>query len=126
MVRWRLDQRAASEARRPARAVASAPSFEVELNALLHAEVPTATASIVLADLRARDAEVEAVRSGFEVVEIDARVDLGRIVGWATRLRSITQGQGRFDVVPGALRPAALDHPLPLDRGRGAPDEEVS
>ena len=92
----------------------------------LHAEVPTATGSIVLADLRARDAEVEAVRSGFEVVEIDARVDLGRIVGWATRLRSITQGQGRFDVVPGALRPAALDHPLPLDRGRGAPDEEVS
>jgi len=41
MVRWRLDQRAASEARRPARGVASAPSFEAELNALLHAEVPT-------------------------------------------------------------------------------------
>ncbi len=53
----------------------------------------------VIGDLNARRGEVRGMSSERGVVEIDALVPLGRMFGYSTDLRSLTQGRGTFLMV---------------------------
>ena len=50
----------------------------------------------VLADMNARNAHVSGMRSTIGGQTIDASVPMAKMFGYATSLRSITQGRGTF------------------------------
>ncbi|MBK8976446.1 MAG: GTP-binding protein [Planctomycetes bacterium] len=69
--------------------------------------VPPDALSACVADLRARDAELRDVTSGWQFGEIRAELALVRCLGYATRLRSMTRGKGDFVANLTGLRPRA-------------------
>lgn len=63
-------------------------------------EAPSDTRSSVLADLRARAAQVEEVQATLTEIQVRGVVPLRRMLGYATPLRSMTRGAGVFEVQP--------------------------
>ncbi|MEY2980104.1 MAG: hypothetical protein RL562_331 [Planctomycetota bacterium] len=68
-------------------------------------EAPLELRSPVLADLRARGAQVEEVQATLAAAQIRGIVPLRRILGYATPLRSMTRGAGVFEIQPIGHRP---------------------
>lgn len=65
---------------------------------------PEDSATAVLADLAARGAEVQVVASGRLGAKIGGCAPLSRMLGYVTRLRSLTRGRGRVTLRPSGLR----------------------
>jgi elongation factor G len=72
----------------------------VQLEPVVHfcAHAPEASGSVVLADLQARRAVIEEVSSGRLGAKIIGTAPLEPLIGYATRLRSLTQGHGSLDL----------------------------
>ena len=70
-------------------------------------EAPCDTRSSVLADLRARSAQVEEVQATLTEIQVRGVVPLRRMLGYATPLRSMTRGAGVFEVQPVGYSPSA-------------------
>jgi len=79
----------------------------------LRVEVPEEFLSGVLADLQARQAEVEDLEIAGGLRRIRARVPLERMFAYSTDLRSLTQGRGQFSLEPAGYQP------VPPERARG-------
>ena len=63
--------------------------------------------SVVLADLAARGASIRQVSSGQLGALLEGRGRLRAFLGYATRLRSLTRGQGEVQLLPAGYRAAA-------------------
>ena len=66
-------------------------------------------AARVLADLGARGAEVSSVAAGGLGARLTGRAPLSRMLGYVTRLRSVTKGLGQVSMRPAGF--AASDAP---------------
>ncbi|MCA8957571.1 MAG: GTP-binding protein [Planctomycetes bacterium] len=66
---------------------------------------PTDTLSGALSDLRSRGAEIGEVTSHGRAAEVHGELPLARLLGYATKLRSLTRGLGTLYVRPLGLRP---------------------
>lgn len=82
------------------RAAQAAVPIQLEPWVRFLVEAPVDTRSTVLADLRARSAQVEEVQATLTEVQVRGLVPLRRILGYATPLRSMTRGGGVFEVQP--------------------------
>lgn len=67
---------------------------------------PEESCAAVLADLGARSAEVVGVSSGRLGARIRGRAPLSRMLGYVTRLRSISKGRGQAVLRPAGYAPA--------------------
>lgn len=86
-------------------AVAGACPCDLEPWVLFEAWCPEEGAPAVMADLAARGAEVEAVAAGRLGARVGGRAPLASMLGYVTKLRSITRGRGRVNLRPAGLRP---------------------
>ena len=86
-------------------AIAAACPCDLEPWVVFEAWCPEEGAPVVLADLAARGAEVEAVAAGRLGARVGGRAPLANMLGYVTKLRSITRGRGRVDLRPAGLRP---------------------
>lgn len=68
-------------------------------------ECPGETLSAVLADLRARGARIRNVESGGDAARVEGVVRLRDVLGYATRLRSLTRGLGSLELAPRGFEP---------------------
>lgn len=100
------------------RAIEAGGAVELEPWVRFHVSTPAEARSAVLADLRSRGARIEEVLPGLEITELRGAAPLARLLGYATPLRSMTRGKGRFELMPEGL--AATDEPSSGDAGRGA------
>ncbi|MEM7198749.1 MAG: translation factor GTPase family protein [Planctomycetota bacterium] len=66
---------------------------------------PADQLSGVLADLRSRGAALEAVDSGAAPAQVTGKIRLRRVLGYATRLRSLTRGLGNVSLRPCGFAP---------------------
>jgi elongation factor G len=82
-----------------ARAVLLEPVMRFEVFA------PADTLSGVLADLKARRARLEELAAGVDHARIRGEVKLGEVLGYATRLRSLTRGLGTVQLTPSGYLP---------------------
>jgi len=100
-----LVQQAASKALE----VALAEAGVVELEPWVSLEIlaPAASSNAVLADLGQRAAEVDSVAAGRLGARLSGRAPLQRMVGYVTRLRSITKGLGQVHMRPAGYAAAA-------------------
>jgi elongation factor G len=99
------------------------PAVEVAI------ECPSVSLSAVVADLGGRAVDIRELTAGIEVAVVRGRARLASMLGYATRLRSITKGLGVASLATIGLVPrdADPDHPTPprekdlrsLDRGEG-------
>jgi elongation factor G len=103
-----LMEQAASKALE--QAVGGACPCDLEPWVVFEVWCPEEGAPVVIADLAARGAEVEAVAAGRLGARVGGRAPLMCMLGYVTKLRSITRGRGRVDMRPAGLRPV---------RGRG-------
>ena len=103
----RVDQEAGQSADAAvAAAIESAANLAAELGDPVRLEpvvrfcalAPEASGSVVLADLRARKAAIEEVSAGRLGAKIVGTAPLQELIGYATRLRSLTQGHGTVDL----------------------------
>ena len=85
-------------------AIAAAGPRELEPWVAFEVWGPEDCSTSVLADLAARGGEVDAVASGRLGVRVGGRAPLARMLGYVTRLRSLTRGRGRVVLRPGGLR----------------------
>ena len=71
------------------------------LRPIMRTEVntPQTCLGAVLGDLQARQASIRGTRAVAETVTIDCEVPLHELLGYATRLRSLTQGRGQFSML---------------------------
>ncbi|MES4891739.1 elongation factor G [Streptomyces sp. NPDC096012] len=76
--------------------------------------VPEDAVGSVLGDLAARRGRVGGSESHGGVVEVSATVPLAELFGYATRLRSRTQGRGTFTTRPAGYAPAPVRAPAPV------------
>jgi elongation factor G len=89
-----------------AAAIEAAATLAVELGGPIQLEpvvrfcayAPEASGSVVLADLQARRASIDEVSSGRLGAKIIGTAPLEHLIGYATRLRSLTQGHGMLDL----------------------------
>jgi elongation factor G len=79
-------------------AVELAGPLQLEPEVRFCAYAPEASGSVVLADLQARRATIDEVSSGRLGAKITGTAPLERLIGYATRLRSLTQGHGQLDL----------------------------
>ncbi len=86
-------------------AVAAAGALELEPWVSLEIWTPEDALQPVLADLGARRAVVQSVAAGRLGARIEGRAPLARMLGYVTRLRSITKGLGRASMRPAGLAP---------------------
>lgn len=68
------------------------PMMKVEV------EVPEDFLGDVIGDLNSRRGNIEGMNSGDGIAKIDARVPLAKMFGYATDIRSKTQGRGIFSM----------------------------
>jgi elongation factor G len=61
--------------------------------------VPAASLGTVLGDLQARQAVILGTETQGEAAAVQCEVALDRLLGYATELRSLTQGRGQFSMV---------------------------
>ncbi len=88
-------------------AVAIEQAGLVELEPWVQVEVwcPENTSAAVLADLGARGAAVSGVSSGRLGARLQGRAPLARMLGYVTRLRSMTRGLGQVTLQPAGFAP---------------------
>jgi elongation factor G len=98
-----LRQQAAAKAL--AAALASAELVELEPWVALELWCPEEAANAVLADLGARGATVSGVASGRLGARLQGRAPLARMLGYVTKLRSMTRGMGQVSLQPGGFAP---------------------
>jgi len=79
-------------------AAVSTASVLLEPRMDLHIDVPEEYLSSVLADLQKRDCEILEIGMKAGVQQVHTRVPLSKMVGYATHLRSQTQGRGSFQM----------------------------
>ncbi|HEB53129.1 MAG TPA: GTP-binding protein [bacterium] len=95
-------------------ALAAAGLVELEPWVAFEVLAPTGSSNAVLADLRARQAEVEGVAAGRLGARLTGRAPLARMLGYVTRLRSISKGLGQV-----SMRPAGFAVPGAAANGPG-------
>ncbi len=88
------------------RAVESAGRRLLEPGVEFEVRCPEEHASAVLADLAARGASMTLVSSGQVGAWLQGRGKLAAFLGYATRLRSVTQGRGEVQLRPASYEPA--------------------
>lgn len=79
--------------------------------------IPADCLGAVLADLAARRGRITASTAHAGTAQVSASVPLGELLGYATQLRSRTQGRGGFTTTPAGYRPAPATAP-PAPSGR--------
>jgi elongation factor G len=72
-------------------------------------QTPPEFVSGVIADLNARRAEVEGVGVEGTLREVSGRVPLGQMFGYATAVRSLSQGRASFSMLPAGYRAVPAD-----------------
>jgi elongation factor G len=88
---------------RKAAAEAGVVTLEPSMGYDIHC--PAETLSAVLADLNARGAQIHDVKPGVGDANVRGRVALGRVLGYTTRLRSMTRGLGTMSLTPVGFEP---------------------
>lgn len=91
------------------KAVAGAELVLLEPVASFELHCPEGSLSAVLADLNSRQAEVRQVSSGGLGARVQGRAAMRSLLGYATRLRSITRGMGMVQVQPEGHAPIPSD-----------------
>lgn len=86
-------------------ALADAALVLLEPWVTLEVLAPAASSAAVLADLGARGAEVLHVAAGRLGARLSGRAPLARMLGYVTRLRSITKGLGQVTIRPAGFAP---------------------
>lgn len=76
--------------------------------------VPEDAVGSVLGDLAARRGRVGGSETRGGVAVLTATVPLAELFGYATRLRSRTQGRGTFTTRPAGYAPAPATRPAPV------------
>ena len=61
-------------------------------------DCPLDSLSVVLAELRSRQADITEVSPSYGVAKILGGVALARVLGWSTSLRSVTKGMGELQL----------------------------
>ena len=87
-------------------ALADARVVELEPWVDLEVLAPAASSNAVLADLGSRGAEVSSVAAGRLGARLSGRAPLNRMIGYVTRLRSITKGLGQVTMRPAGFAPS--------------------
>ena len=88
-------------------AVAKAGPVELEPWVSFEVLAPAASSAAVLADLGARGGEVGNLAAGRSGARLTGRAPLSRMIGYVTRLRSITKGLGHVVMRPAGFAPSA-------------------
>ncbi|MCB9876157.1 MAG: GTP-binding protein [Planctomycetes bacterium] len=88
-------------------AVSAAGVIELEPWVTFEVTAPAASSAAVLADLGMRQAEVDSVAAGSLGARIAGRVALSRMLGYVTRLRSVTKGLGQVTMRLDGFGPAS-------------------
>ncbi len=70
-------------------------------------ECPPEYLSGVLADLRARGMQINSVIAGEGIVTVSGKVPLSAVLGWTTKLRSLTRGLGSMELSPDGFQPVS-------------------
>ncbi|MGK0153761.1 MAG: translation elongation factor EF-G, partial [Neolewinella sp.] len=68
---------------------------------------PATSSAAVLADLRSRGGEVGNLAAGRMGARLTGRAPLAKMIGYVTRLRSITKGLGQVVIRPAGFAPSA-------------------
>lgn len=91
----------------------------VELEPWLNLEIvaPAGSSAAVLADLGARGAEMTGVSSGRLGTRLTGRAPLSRMLGYVTRLRSISKGLGQVTMRPAGFLSRRGQGPVPSPPG---------
>jgi elongation factor G len=89
-----------------ATAIAAAELVELEPWVAFEVLAPAASSAAVLADLGARGGEVSNLAAGRLGSRLTGRAPLARMLGYVTRLRSITKGLGQVVIRPDGFAPA--------------------
>lgn len=90
-------------------ALAGAGVVELEPWVALEVLAPAASSNAVLADLGSRGAEVTSVAAGRLGARLSGRAPLARMLGYVTRLRSITKGLGQVTMRPDGFAAGASE-----------------
>ena len=88
-----------------AQALEQAELVELEPWVALELWCPEDAVTAVLADLGARGAVVSGVASGRLGARLHGRAPLSRMLGYVTRLRSMTRGKGQVSLLPAGFAP---------------------
>ncbi len=96
---------ASAAGRALAQALAMAEVVELEPVVAFEVACPESGSQPVLADLGAREAEVHSVHGGRLGARIEGTAPLRRMLGYVTKLRSMTKGLGRVSLRPSGWRP---------------------
>ena len=100
-----LVQQAASKAFDQAMVAAEPLALEPQVR--FEVRCPEDSAPAVLAELAARDGQLERVSSGRLGAIINGNASLSRMLGYVTKLRSMTRGLGKVSLRPAGLGPMA-------------------
>ena len=92
-------------------ALSEAEVVELEPWVLFEVLAPAASSNAVLADLGARGADVDGVAAGRMGARLSGRAPLERMIGYVTRLRSLTKGLGEVSMRPDGFAPSATRAP---------------
>ncbi len=92
-------------------ALAEAEVVELEPWVLFEVLAPASSSNAVLADLGARGADVDGVAAGRMGARLSGRAPLERMIGYVTRLRSLTKGLGEVSMRPDGFAPSATRAP---------------
>lgn len=91
------------------RALADAGPVVLEPLQLVDVSCPQDALSAVLGDLRGKHVEIETIDLDGEGARVRARAPLARMLGYTTRLRSLTRGLGSFRAEHAGFGPVASD-----------------
>jgi len=86
-------------------AIAKAGLVELEPWVAFEVLAPASSSAAVLADLGARGGEVSNLAAGRLGARLSGRAPLARMIGYVTRLRSITKGLGQVVIRPAGFAP---------------------
>ena len=89
-----------------AQAVDEAGLVELEPWVRIELLCPQESTNPVIADLGARSAEVASIAAGRLGARLEARAPLARMLGYVTKLRSMTKGRGQVSLRPVGFAPA--------------------
>jgi elongation factor G len=89
-----------------AQAIEAARLVELEPWVRIELQCPQESTNPVIADLGARTAEVSSIAAGRLGARLEARAPLARMLGYVTKLRSMTKGRGVVSLRPVGFAPA--------------------
>ena len=87
-------------------ALGHADLVELEPWVVFEVLAPAASSAAVLADLGSRGGEISQIASGSLGARLNGRAPLARMLGYVTRLRSITKGLGQVVMRPDGFAPS--------------------